>query len=68
MHADSSSKRMDEKHLISQRIQLPLPHLADLLTQVRTINQGLKKLPHLFQDQLISPLLEQRHHVRGIMC
>lgn len=34
MHADSSSKRMDEKHLISQRIQLPLPQLAHMLSQV----------------------------------
>ena len=34
MHADSSSKRMDEKHLISHRIQLPLPQLAHMLSQV----------------------------------
>lgn len=37
MHADSSSKRMDEKHLITHRLQLPLPDLAGLLSQARSL-------------------------------
>ena len=34
IHADASSKRLDEKYLVSQRVQMPLPHLAHLLAQV----------------------------------
>jgi hypothetical protein len=34
IHADASSKRLDEKYLVSQRVQMPLPHLAHLLSQV----------------------------------
>lgn len=34
VHADASCKRLDEKYLISQRVQMPLPHLAALVSQV----------------------------------
>lgn len=34
VHADASSKRLDEKYLISKRVQMPLPQLAQLLPQV----------------------------------
>ncbi|DBA90081.1 TPA: hypothetical protein ACH3X1_003400 [Trebouxia sp. C0004] len=33
IHADASSKRLDEKYLVSQRVQMPLAHLAHLLSQ-----------------------------------
>lgn len=35
VHADASSKRLDEKYLVRQRVQMPLPHLASVLSQVR---------------------------------
>ena len=35
LHADASSKRLDDKFLVSQRIQMPLPHLACIVPQVR---------------------------------
>ena len=34
IHADASNKRLDEKYLITQRVQMPLAHLAHLLSQV----------------------------------
>ena len=34
IHADASSKRLDEKYLVSQRVQMPFPNLAHLLSQV----------------------------------
>ena len=37
IHADASSKRLDEKYLVSKRVQMPLPHLADLLPDVSAV-------------------------------
>ncbi len=34
LHADASSKRLDEKYLISHRLQMPLATLAQLLPRV----------------------------------
>lgn len=37
VHADASSKRLDEKYLVRQRVQMPLSHLASVLSQVRAV-------------------------------
>ena len=34
VHADATCKRLDEKHLVSQRVQMPLPHLAYVVSEV----------------------------------
>ena len=34
VHADATCKRLDEKYLVNQRVQMPLPHLACVLSEV----------------------------------
>lgn len=34
LHADATCKRLDEKYLVSQRVQMQLPHLASVVSEV----------------------------------
>ena len=45
VHADASSKRLDEKYLVGKRVQMPLPHLAQLLSEVMTQLVFAARLP-----------------------
>ena len=36
VHADATCSRLDEKYLVSQRVQMPLAHLARVLSEVST--------------------------------
>ncbi|DBA78509.1 TPA: hypothetical protein ACH3X2_007832 [Trebouxia sp. C0005] len=60
IHADASSKRLDEKYLVSQRVQMPLPHLAHLLSQDMSKVESEQQAKQY--KQLLDALNDVAHH------
>lgn len=62
VHADATNKRLDEKYLISHRIQMPLGQLGHLLSQVHPAHLPLLLAPGSLHNvdsciSVYSPLL-----------